>query len=66
MENIKQIQILEQIEQLSKQIQNLIIEKSQNQNNYNEKLKILYNRMHNLHTQFNTLIHPLTMQKDES
>lgn len=66
MENIKQIQILEEIEQLSKQIQNLIIEKTQNQNNYNEKLKTLYNRMHNLHSQFKSLIHPLTIQKDES
>lgn len=66
MENIKQIQILEEIEQLSKQIQEIIIQKIQNQNNYNEKLKILYNRMHNLHTQFNSMIHPLTMQKDES
>ena len=56
MENIKKIQILEEIEQLSKQIQLLIIEKAQNQNNYNEKLKIFYYRMNNLHTEFKKLI----------
>jgi TolA-binding protein len=66
MENIKQISILEEIEQLSKKIQELIIQKSQTENNYNERLKILYNRMYNLHAQLKTLISPLSIQKDDS
>ena len=64
MENIKKIQILEEIEQLSKQIQLLIIEKAQNQNNYNEKLKILYNRMSQIYKDFNKLIPSLTNQPE--
>lgn len=60
MENIRQIQLLEELEQLSKQIQLLIIEKQQNVNNYNEKLKILYNRMSQLYKDFNKLIPSLT------
>jgi hypothetical protein len=60
MESIKQIQLLEEIEQLSKQIQNLIIEKTQNQNSFNERLKVLYNRMSQLYKDFNKLIPSLT------
>jgi len=66
MESIKQIQILEEIEQLSKQIQIIIIEKSQSNNNYNEKLKLLYIRMNNLHLEFKRLIPSLSIQKDEN
>lgn len=60
MENIKQIQILEEIEKLSKDIQIVIIEKTQSNNNYNEKLKLLYNRMNILHTEIKRLIPSLT------
>jgi hypothetical protein len=60
MESIKQIQLLEEIEQLSKQIQLVIIEKTQNQNSFNERLKVLYNRMSQLYKDFNKLIPYLT------
>ena len=60
MESIKQIQLLEEIEQLSKQIQLVIIDKTQNQNSFNERLKVLYNRMSQLYKDFNKLIPSLT------
>jgi uncharacterized coiled-coil protein SlyX len=60
MENIRQIQLLEELEQLTKQIALVIIEKQQNVNNYNEKLKILYNRMSQIYKDFNKLIPSLT------
>jgi hypothetical protein len=56
MDTFKQIQILEEIEQLSKQIAGLIIEKSQNLNNFNERLKILYIRMDKLNIELKRLI----------
>ena len=54
--SVKQIQTLEEIERLSKEIQILIIEKKQNMNSYDEKLKILYNRMYILNREFMKII----------
>jgi hypothetical protein len=54
--SVKQIQTLEEIERLSKEIQILIIEKKQNMNAYDEKLKILYSRMYILNREFMKII----------
>jgi hypothetical protein len=58
MDDIRKINMLEQLEQLSKEIQILIIEKRQNQNNYDEKLKNLYNRLVTLNREFIRTIPP--------
>ncbi len=52
MENIQDIrkfQILEDIEQLSKDIKGVVIEKNHSINKYNEKLKILYKKLDQLY-----------------
>jgi hypothetical protein len=52
MENIQDIrkfQILEDIEQLSKDIKCVVIEKNHSINKYNEKLKILYKKLDQLY-----------------
>lgn len=54
--SVKQIQTLEEIERLSKEIQVLIIEKKQNMNAYDEKLKTLYSRMYILNREFMKII----------
>lgn len=54
--SVKQIQTLEEIERLSKEIQILIIEKKQNMNAYDEKLKTLYSRMYILNREFMKII----------
>ena len=56
MDDIRKINLLEEISELSKTIQNLIIEKKQNENNFNEKLKIMYAKMFRLNQDFLRLI----------
>lgn len=56
MDDIKKIQLLEELEQLLKQIQIIIIEKKQNMNAYDEKLKTLYSRMYILNREFMKII----------
>ena len=58
MDDIRKIQLLEELEQLSKEIQILIIEKKQNMNTYDEKLKNLYNRLVTLNREFIRTIPP--------
>jgi hypothetical protein len=67
MDTVKQIQILEELQRLSVEISNLIIEKTQNRNMFDERLKVLYARLSNLYKDFNKLITPLNIpSKDES
>jgi hypothetical protein len=54
--SVRQIQNLEEIEKLSKEIQILIIEKKQNQNMYDEKLRTLYSRMYILNREFMKIV----------
>ena len=54
--SVKQIQSLEELERLSMEIQVLIIEKKQNMNAYDEKLKTLYSRMYILNREFMKII----------
>ena len=56
MDDIRKINLLEEISELSKIIQNLIIEKKQNENNFNEKLKIMYAKMFKLNQDLLRLI----------
>lgn len=62
--SVKQIQTLEEIERLSKEIQVLIIEKKQNMNAYDEKLKTLYSRMYILNREFMKIIPVIEKDKD--
>lgn len=57
--DVRKIQTLEEIERVSKEIQNLIIEKKQNINSYDEKLKTLYARMYVLNRELLKLIPPI-------
>ena len=57
--DVRKIQTLEEIERVSKEIQNLIIEKKQNINSYDEKLKTLYSRMYVLNRELLKLIPPI-------
>ena len=59
MDDIRKINLLEEISELSKNIQNLIIEKKQNINSYDEKLKTLYARMYVLNRELLKLIPPI-------
>jgi uncharacterized coiled-coil protein SlyX len=68
MENIQDIrkfQILEDIEQLSKDIKCVVIEKNHSINKYNEKLKILYKKLDQLYLELRRSI-PLDSHNDGS
>jgi|LakMenE01Jun11ns_1017448.scaffolds.fasta_scaffold9827227_2 hypothetical protein len=61
--DVRKIQTLEEIERVSKEIQNLIIEKKQNINSYDEKLKTLYSRMYVLNRELLKLIPPIDKEQ---
>jgi hypothetical protein len=61
--DVRKIQTLEEIERVSKEIQNLIIEKKQNINSYDEKLKTLYSRMYVLNRELLKLIPPIEKEQ---
>jgi hypothetical protein len=61
--DVRKIQTLEEIERVSKEIQNLIIEKKQNINSYDEKLKTLYTRMYVLNRELLKLIPPIEKEQ---
>jgi transposase len=65
MEDIRKFQILEEIEQLSKDIKNVVIEKNHSNNKFNEKLKMLYKKLDQLYLELRRSI-PLDSHNDGS
>lgn len=61
---VKQVQILEEYQKTLSEIQILIIEKKQNANMYDEKLKVLYQRMERLNIELKKLM-VISNEKDE-
>ena len=61
--DVRKVQTLEEIEKVAKEIQNLIIEKKQNINSYDEKLKTLYSRMYVLNRELLKLIPPIEKEQ---
>ena len=65
MEDIRKFQILEEIEQLSKDIKNVVIEKNHSNNKFNEKLKMLYKKLDQLYLELRRSI-PVDTHNDGS
>ena len=65
MEDIRKFQILEEIEQLSKDIKNVVIEKNHSNNKFNEKLKMLYKKLDQLYLELRRSI-PIDSHNDGS
>jgi regulator of replication initiation timing len=65
MEDIRKYQILEEIEKLSKDIKNVVIEKNHSLNMFNEKLKTLYKKLDQLYLELRRSI-PLDSHNDGS
>lgn len=63
MEEYRKINILEDIEKLSKEIQSLLIEQVKSNNNYKEKLNKLYSKLEHLNMELKRIIPPI--EKDE-
>jgi protein subunit release factor A len=53
---VKQVQILEEYQKTLSEIQNLIIEKKQSCNMFDEKLKVLYSRVERLNRELKSLM----------
>lgn len=64
MEDIRKLNLLEEIESISKQIQTLLIEKVQNQNNYNEKINRLYSKLDKLNLELKRILPPIDGSSD--
>lgn len=65
MEDIKKMQILEDIEKLSKDIQCVVIEKNHSITKFNDKLKILYKKLDQLYLELRRSI-PVDTHNDGS
>ena len=58
MEEYRKINILEEIEKLSKEIQLLLIEQVKSNNGYQERLNKLYNKLDKLNMELKRIIPP--------
>jgi hypothetical protein len=65
MEDSRKFQILEEIEQLSKDIKIVVIEKNHSNNKFHEKLKMLYKKLDQLYLELRRSI-PLDSHNDGS
>lgn len=56
MDDIRKFQIIEEIENLTKDIKSIVIEKNHSMNMYNQKLKSHYVKLDKLYTELKRLI----------